>query len=86
MQHPLINDWKHFYRNDLSNAAQHALAVDGSTGGEKHAASFASLALPAQKSRIIQAFVAPATLGAPEALAVGWQTIPQRNKHAQNTF
>jgi hypothetical protein len=39
---------------------------------KKHASSFASLAMPAQKSRIIQAFLAPAMLGAPEALAVGW--------------
>jgi hypothetical protein len=38
---------------------------------KNHAASFASLAMPAQKCRIIQAFFAPAMLGAPEALAVG---------------
>jgi hypothetical protein len=36
-----------------------------------HASSFASLAMPAQKSRIILSFLAPALLGAPEALAVG---------------
>jgi hypothetical protein len=38
---------------------------------KNHAASLASLAMPAQKSRIIQTFIAPAMLGAPEALAVG---------------
>jgi hypothetical protein len=38
---------------------------------KNHAASLASLTMPAQKSRIIQAFLAPAMLGAPEALAVG---------------
>jgi hypothetical protein len=31
--------------------------------------------MPAQKSRIIQAFLAPAMLGAPEALAVGWLNV-----------
>jgi hypothetical protein len=38
---------------------------------KKHASSLASLAMPAQKSRIIQAILTPAMLGAPEALAVG---------------
>jgi hypothetical protein len=37
---------------------------------KNHAASLASLAMPAQKSRIIQAILAPSMLGAPEALAV----------------
>jgi hypothetical protein len=55
---------------------------------KKLSASLASLAMPAQKSRIIQAILAPAMLGAPEALAVGRsllftaqaQTIIQKRK------
>jgi hypothetical protein len=55
----------------INITAQHALAGDGSTGGEKSHRQFRYPRMPAQKCRIIQTFVAPAMLGAPEALAVG---------------
>jgi hypothetical protein len=53
------------------NPTQHALAADGSTGREKSRVQSRFPRKPAQKSRIIDAFLAPAMLGAPEALAVG---------------
>jgi hypothetical protein len=58
--------------HEIINPAQHALAADGSTGREKSRVQSRFPRQPAQKSRIIQAFLAPAMLGAPEALAVGW--------------
>jgi hypothetical protein len=47
------------------------LQVTAQLAAKNHTASLASLAMPAQKSCIIQALLAPALLGAPEALAVG---------------
>jgi hypothetical protein len=55
--------------------AQPALAVDGSTGGEKTCRQSRFPRKSAQKSRIIQAFVALAKLSAPEALAVGQLSV-----------
>jgi hypothetical protein len=59
------------FDNSINKCAQHALAADGSTGGEKSCHQSRFPHKPAQKSRIIQAYMAPAMLGAPEALAVG---------------
>jgi hypothetical protein len=53
------------------NAPNMRLQPTAQLAAKKHASSLASLAMPAHKWRIIQAFLAPALLGAPEALAVG---------------
>jgi hypothetical protein len=60
----------------INNAPNMRLQPTAQLAAKNHAASFVSLAMPAQKSRIIQAFLAPALLGAPEALSVGWLSVP----------
>jgi hypothetical protein len=51
--------------------AQHALASDGSTGGKYIRRPYRFSGKTAQKSRIMQAFLARIMLGVPEAFAIG---------------
>jgi hypothetical protein len=55
----------------IINLPNTRLQLTAQLAAKNHVASLASLAMTAQKSRIIQAFLAPSLLGAAEALAVG---------------